>query len=54
MTVQVSSTKIRRALSRNQSVRYLVHDTVLDYIVQQGLYAPPRLDAAAQPSDSCQ
>ncbi|KAI4460428.1 nicotinamide mononucleotide adenylyltransferase [Holotrichia oblita] len=34
----VSSTKIRRALRRNESVKYLVPDQVIDYITRQELY----------------
>jgi len=38
---EISSTKVRRALRRNESVRYLVPDATLEYIRQQGLYTPP-------------
>lgn len=34
----ISSTKIRRALSRGESVKYLLPDTVIDYIKANGLY----------------
>lgn len=34
----VSSTKVRRALGRNNSVKYLVPDAVLNYIQEHGLY----------------
>lgn len=34
----VSSTKVRRALRRQESVRYLIPDAALDYIMAQGLY----------------
>ena len=35
---QVSSTKIRTAVRRGTSVRYLVPDSVLEYVEQEGLY----------------
>lgn len=35
---EISSTKIRRALRRNESVKYLVPDRVLDYIYKHALY----------------
>jgi len=38
ITNDVSSTKIRRALRRNESVKYLIPDKVLDYIIKNGLY----------------
>ncbi|XP_052227727.1 nicotinamide/nicotinic acid mononucleotide adenylyltransferase 1-like isoform X2 [Dreissena polymorpha] len=38
ITNEVSSTKIRRALRRNESVKYLVQDTVIEYIKEHGLY----------------
>nr|CAD7201395.1 unnamed protein product [Timema douglasi] len=38
ITNDVSSTKIRRALRRSESVKYLLVDPVIDYINKQGLY----------------
>ncbi|KAK7791543.1 hypothetical protein R5R35_008344 [Gryllus longicercus] len=38
ITNEVSSTKIRRALRRSESVKYLIPDAVYDYIVKEGLY----------------
>ncbi|XP_050314664.1 nicotinamide/nicotinic acid mononucleotide adenylyltransferase 3 isoform X2 [Anthonomus grandis grandis] len=35
---EVSSTKIRRALRRSESVKYLIADKVIDYIHKHGLY----------------
>lgn len=35
---EVSSSKIRRALKRGESVRYLVQDAVIDYVYKQGIY----------------
>lgn len=35
---EISSTKIRRAVSRNQSVKYLIHDDVGHYIQKESLY----------------
>ncbi|XP_043601849.1 nicotinamide/nicotinic acid mononucleotide adenylyltransferase 1 isoform X2 [Bombus pyrosoma] len=35
---EVSSTRIRRALKRGESVRYLVQDSVIDYVYKQGIY----------------
>ncbi|XP_034939276.1 uncharacterized protein Nmnat [Chelonus insularis] len=35
---EVSSTKIRRALKRGESVKYLIQDAVIDYIHNCGLY----------------
>lgn len=37
---EISSTKIRRALGRGESVRYLIQDPVLDYIEANKLYQP--------------
>ncbi|KAG9482474.1 hypothetical protein GDO78_011257 [Eleutherodactylus coqui] len=38
ITNDISSTKVRRALRRGMSVRYLVPDSVLDYIKKHDLY----------------
>ncbi|XP_052771796.1 nicotinamide/nicotinic acid mononucleotide adenylyltransferase 1-like isoform X2 [Mya arenaria] len=38
ITNDVSSTKIRRALRRSESVKYLLQDTVIDYVREHGLY----------------
>ncbi|XP_015604187.1 uncharacterized protein LOC107272016 [Cephus cinctus] len=35
---EVSSTRIRRALKRGESVKYLVQDLVIDYIYKHGIY----------------
>ncbi|PBC25949.1 Nicotinamide mononucleotide adenylyltransferase [Apis cerana cerana] len=35
---EVSSSKIRRALKRGESVRYLLQDAVIDYVYKQGIY----------------
>lgn len=35
---EVSSSKIRRALKRGESVRYLLQDSVIDYVYKQGIY----------------
>ncbi len=35
---EISSTRIRRALRRRESVRYVVPDLVIDYIRKEGLY----------------
>lgn len=34
----VSSTKVRRALRRQESVKYLLEDSVIDFIKRHGLY----------------
>lgn len=38
MRNEVSSTKIRRALRRGESVRYHVQDSVIEYIYKHGMY----------------
>ncbi|GLV32593.1 Nicotinamide mononucleotide adenylyltransferase [Carabus blaptoides fortunei] len=38
ITNEVSSTKIRRALRRSDSVKYLIPDNVIDYILKHKLY----------------
>lgn len=38
ITNEVSSTKIRRALRRSESVKYLLQESVIDYIHKHGLY----------------
>jgi nicotinamide mononucleotide adenylyltransferase len=35
---EISSTKIRLALKRNLSIKYLTPDSVVDYIEKEGLY----------------
>ncbi|XP_012281424.1 nicotinamide/nicotinic acid mononucleotide adenylyltransferase 3 [Orussus abietinus] len=35
---EISSSKIRKALRRGESVKYLVQDPVIDYIYTQGIY----------------
>ncbi|XP_014599219.1 PREDICTED: uncharacterized protein LOC106784325 [Polistes canadensis] len=35
---EVSSTKIRRALKRGESVRYLIQDSVIDYVYKNEIY----------------
>jgi nicotinic acid mononucleotide adenylyltransferase len=39
ITNEVSSTKIRRALRRSESVKYLLEEFVIDYIHKHGLYS---------------
>lgn len=39
----VSSTKIRRALKRSESVKYLICDKVIDYIHAHGLYGSKQM-----------
>ncbi|XP_072378590.1 nicotinamide/nicotinic acid mononucleotide adenylyltransferase 3 isoform X1 [Diabrotica undecimpunctata] len=38
ITNEISSTKVRRALRRNESVKYILPDKVVDYIHKNGLY----------------
>ncbi|XP_076759726.1 nicotinamide mononucleotide adenylyltransferase isoform X1 [Xylocopa sonorina] len=35
---EISSTRIRRALKRGESVRYLLQDAVIDYVYKHGIY----------------
>ncbi|XP_063233019.1 LOW QUALITY PROTEIN: nicotinamide/nicotinic acid mononucleotide adenylyltransferase 3 [Bacillus rossius redtenbacheri] len=44
ITNDVSSTKVRRALRRAESVKYLVLDSVIDYIYKNGLYDSKETD----------
>ncbi|NXM07184.1 NMNA1 adenylyltransferase, partial [Tyrannus savana] len=46
-TNDISSTKIRRALRRGQSIRYLVPDVVRAYIEKNNLYSPESEDRNA-------
>ncbi|ELT93563.1 hypothetical protein CAPTEDRAFT_211251 [Capitella teleta] len=41
---EISSTKIRRALSRSKSIKYLVQDPVIEYIKENRLYSKSTLD----------
>ncbi|NXG20327.1 NMNA1 adenylyltransferase, partial [Grallaria varia] len=47
ITNDISSTKIRRALCRGQSIRYLVPDVVRAYIEKNNLYSPESEDRNA-------
>ncbi|NXT18153.1 NMNA1 adenylyltransferase, partial [Syrrhaptes paradoxus] len=47
ITNDISSTKIRRALRRGQSIRYLVPDEVQAYIEKNDLYSPESEDKNA-------
>lgn len=47
ITNDISSTKIRRALRRGQSIRYLVPDVVETYIEKHNLYSPESEDRNA-------
>ncbi|XP_033209712.1 nicotinamide/nicotinic acid mononucleotide adenylyltransferase 3 isoform X2 [Belonocnema kinseyi] len=42
---EISSTRIRRALKRNESVKYLLQDSVIDYIYQHGIYGAKRMSS---------
>ncbi|EDW24910.1 GL24404 [Drosophila persimilis] len=46
---EVSSTLVRRLLSRGQSVKYLIDDLVLEYIKRQRLFNVKSQDAPAPP-----
>ncbi|XP_068991655.1 nicotinamide/nicotinic acid mononucleotide adenylyltransferase 3 isoform X2 [Neodiprion pinetum] len=48
ITNEISSTKIRRALRRGESAKYLLHDSVLDYIYKHGIYDAKRSSAILQ------
>lgn len=56
---EISATKIRRAIRRGESVKYLIQDDVIEYIQQNGLYgmAPTPADIlnanAGEPDLSC-
>ena len=39
---EVSSTRIRRALKRGESVKYLLQDPVIDYVYRNGIYGASR------------
>lgn len=47
ITNDISATKIRRALRRGQSIRYLVPDVVQSYIQQHNLYTAETEDQNA-------
>ncbi|EEC10057.1 nicotinamide mononucleotide adenylyltransferase, putative [Ixodes scapularis] len=44
MTNDISSTGIRRALARGESVKYLLQDSVITYIQEHGLYRPSSVE----------
>ncbi|CAN8001419.1 unnamed protein product [Ixodes hexagonus] len=50
---EISSTGVRRALARGESVKYLLQDAVITYIHEHGLYRPPT-DENQDDSDSGQ
>lgn len=45
ITNDVSSTKVRRALRRQESVKYLLEDSVIDFIKKHELYGTMKSDA---------
>lgn len=45
---EISSTRIRRALKRNESVKYLLQDSVIDYIYQHSIYGAKRTSSMVQ------
>lgn len=50
---EVSATHIRRLLANNLSARYLLPDTVLDFIHQQKLYQPKHSPAVFSSEQKC-
>ncbi|KAK2717779.1 hypothetical protein QYM36_006539 [Artemia franciscana] len=49
ITNEISSTKIRRALQRKESVKYLIQDSVIDYVNENRLLKPkPQLNKTSQ------
>ncbi|XP_031844789.2 nicotinamide/nicotinic acid mononucleotide adenylyltransferase 1 isoform X3 [Nomia melanderi] len=49
---EVSSTRIRRALKRGESVRYLLQDAVIDYVYKHGIY-DAKTSASTMYSKTC-
>nr|XP_034179631.1 nicotinamide/nicotinic acid mononucleotide adenylyltransferase 1 isoform X5 [Osmia lignaria] len=49
---EVSSTRIRRALKRGESVRYLLQDAVIDYVYKHGIY-DAKTSSSAMYSKTC-